>query len=259
MLGKTKQDYASIVRWMSFANQEILIPLAGWFRPLVGRDPYNKKAVDDAHKATLKAIGVLEQHLLVNTFLVGERLTLADFYAASIVSRGFEFVLDKKFRSENPNVTRWYETVYHQPIYSDVAGEIKLVDQAVKYEQPKKEKAPKEKKEKKEEPKPKAKEVDEDGEEEEPAPKPKSKHYCETLPKATWNLDDWKRKYSNCGEDYRSVMPWFWENLNTKEYSIWRLDYGYNHDLSFDFVAANMAGKRALGFRHCIFHTNRCY
>ena len=256
MLGKTKQDYASIVRWMSFANQEILIPLAGWFRPLVGRDPYNKKAVDDAHKATLKAVGVLEQHLLVNTFLVGERITLADFYATSIVSRGFEFVFDKKWRSEYPNVTRWYETVYHQPIYSDVAGEVKLVDQAVKYEQPKKEKAPKEKKEKKEDPKPKAKEVEED-DEYEPATAAKPKHPCDLLPKATWNLDDWKRKYSNCGDKYRTVMPWFWENLNTEEYSIWRLDYDYNHELSLDWLAKNLIGKGILVLSFCLSHTDK--
>ena len=44
LLGKTKQDYASILRWMSFANSEVLPKLAGWFLPLVGRSPYNKKA-----------------------------------------------------------------------------------------------------------------------------------------------------------------------------------------------------------------------
>ncbi|CRK38558.1 hypothetical protein BN1708_020538, partial [Verticillium longisporum] len=43
LLGKTKQDYASILRWMSFVNSEVLPPLGGWFRPLLGRDPYNKK------------------------------------------------------------------------------------------------------------------------------------------------------------------------------------------------------------------------
>ena len=243
---------------MSFANQEVLVPLAHWFRPLTGRDPYNKKSVDDAQKAALKAVGVLEQHLLVNTFLVGERVTLADFYAASIISRGFEFVLDKKWRSENPNVTRWYETIYHQPIYSEVAGEIKLVDEAVKYEPPKKEKAPKEKKEKKEEPKPKEKEVDED-EEEPAAPAPKPKHPCDALPKASWNLDDWKRKYSNCGKKYRTVMPWFWENLNTEEYSIWRLDYLYNHELTQGFMASNTICKRTLGVKVSLCRTNKCH
>ncbi|CRJ91088.1 hypothetical protein BN1723_017029 [Verticillium longisporum] len=69
LLGKTKQDYASILRWMSFVNSEVLPPLGGWFRPLLGRDPYNKKAVEDSSKVALKAVGAIEQHLQNNTYL----------------------------------------------------------------------------------------------------------------------------------------------------------------------------------------------
>lgn len=92
LLGKTKEDYASILKWLSFANSEILPQLGAWFRPLIGRDPYNKKSVDAAQEKTLKTIAILEKHLLANTFLVGERLSLADFFVAGIVSRGYEFV-----------------------------------------------------------------------------------------------------------------------------------------------------------------------
>lgn len=230
---------------MTFANQEVLVPLANWFRPLIGRDPYNKKSVDDAQKATLKAVGVMEQHLLLNTFLVGERITLADLYAAGVVSRGFQFVFDKQWRSGHPNVTRWYETVHNQPIYSAVAGEPKFTDEAVKYEPPKKEKAPKKKEEKKEEPKPKAKEVqeDEEEEEEEAAPAPKPKHPLDALPKPTFDLNEWKRQYSNCKKNYRSVMPWFWEHINLEEYSLWRMDYKYNHELRVPYMSSNLICK----------------
>jgi len=92
LLGKSKQDYASILKWMSFSNTEVLSPLGNWFRPLIGRDPYNKKNVDAAQVTALKAIDVVERHLLLNTFLVGERLSLADIFSASIFARGFELV-----------------------------------------------------------------------------------------------------------------------------------------------------------------------
>jgi len=92
LLGGTKQDYASILRWMSFANSEILQNLGGWFRPLIGRGQYNKKSVDTAQANALKAVGVLEKHLLTQTFLVGERLTLADLFATSVLARGFQYV-----------------------------------------------------------------------------------------------------------------------------------------------------------------------
>ena len=100
LLGKTKQDYATILRWMSYANTEILTPLGGWFRPIIGRDPYNKKNVEDSMKAVAAKVKVMEDHLMINTYLVGERLTLADLFCASIVGRGYDFVFDKQWRDE---------------------------------------------------------------------------------------------------------------------------------------------------------------
>lgn len=242
LLGKTKQDYASILRWMSFANHEILPSVAGFFRPLIGRDPYNKKSVDDYMKASYKAVDVLEKHLLLNTFLVGERMTLADLFAVSTLSRGFEFLFDKKWRAENPNVTRWYETIHNQPIYAEIAGEPKYIDEAIKNQPPKKDQPPKAAKKEqapKAEPKPKAKEADDEEEEDQPAPKPK--HPLEALGKPTMILDDWKRTYSN--EDTRRVaLPWFWEHFKPEEYSLWRVDYKYPEELTMTFMTSNLIG-----------------
>ncbi|MCJ1282992.1 hypothetical protein MMC26_002319 [Xylographa opegraphella] len=265
LLGKTKQDYASIVRWMSFANHEVLPTIAGWFRPLVGRDPYNKKNVDDSMKAALKVVGVLEQHLLINTFLVGERITLADIFTAGVITRGFQYFFDKAWRSANPNVTRWYETVYNQPIYSAVADKLNFIDEAMKNTPPasaKKDASTKKEKEpaaKKEAPKPKAKEVEDEEEEEVQAPKPK--HPLEALPKATLVLDDWKRKYSN--EETREVaLPWFWENFKSDEYSLWKVDYKYNDELTQVFMSSNLIGgffARLEGSRKYIFGAASVY
>jgi len=235
LLGKTKQDYASILRWMSFANQEVLTPLGGWFRPIIGRDPYNKKNVDEAQKAALKAVQVFEEHLLTHTYLVGERLTLADIFAASIFARGFQYFFDKKWRSENPNVTRWYETVYNVPSYTAVAGKLEFIEEAIKNVPPKKETPPKQAK-----PAAKPKETAaEEEEEEKPAPKPK--HPLDLLPRATFVLDDLKRTYSN--EETREVaLPWFWEKTNFEEYSLWKVDYKYNDELTMTFMTSNLIG-----------------
>lgn len=230
---------------MSFANTEVLPRISAWFGPLVGRDPYNKKHVEDSMKAALKAMHVLEEHLLVNTYLVGERLTLADLFTAGVLARGWQYFFDKKWREENPNVTRWYETVANQPIYSAVAAKIPFIETAIPNQPPKKEAAPKkEQAKKKEEPKPKAKQADEE-EEDEPAPAPKAKHPLEALGRSTFVLDDWKRKYSN--EETREVaLPWFWENANFEEYSLWRVDYKYNDELTQVFMTSNLIGKHQL-------------
>ena len=230
---------------MSFANTEIIPPIGGVVRPLIGRDPFNKKNIDESLKAANQAVGVLDQHLLVNTFLVGERITLADLFTTSCLARGYQYLFDKKWRADHPNVTRWYETVYNQPIYSAVVDKLQFIDEAAKLQAPKqatKEKqAPKEKKEQpKAAPKPKAQEPEEDEEEAAPAPKPK--HPLEALPKPTLALDDWKRKYSN--EETREIaLPWFWENLNSEEYSLWKMDYRYNDELTMTFMTSNLIGQ----------------
>ena len=241
LLGKTKQDYASIVRWMSFGNFEVLPSIARAFRPLKGLDPYNKKNADEGFKAMMEAAHVIEEHLLVHTFLVGERMTLADLFMAGMLSRGFDFFFDKKWRSENPNVTRWYETVYNQPIYSAVVPKLEFIDEAIKYVPPKKEEKPKQEKAAKAPKaaeKPKAKEPEDEEEEDKPAPKPK--HPLEALPKPTIPLDEMKRKYSN--EDTPVALKWFWENFNPEEYSLWKVDYKYNDELTMTFMTSNLIG-----------------
>lgn len=50
-----------------------------------------------------------------------------------------------------------------------------------------------------------------------------------------------KRKYSN--EETREVaLPWFWENVNFEEFSIWRMDFKYNDELTMTFMSNNQIG-----------------
>lgn len=226
LLGKTKQDYASIVRWMSFANSEVLARLGPWYRPLMGLDGYNKKTVDEAAKAAVAALSVLEKHLTENTYLVGERITLADIFAAALLTRAFATVLDKKYRSENPAVTRWYTTVVNQDSFKAV-HEAKFAEECIKYTPPKKEEKPK---------------AAAPAAEEKPAAEaPKPKHPLEALGKPTLVIDEWKREYSN--NDTREVaLPWFWKNYKPEEYSLWKVAYKYNDELKLTFMANNLIG-----------------
>ncbi|KAA8572877.1 hypothetical protein EYC84_003442 [Monilinia fructicola] len=224
LLGKTKQDYASILKWMSFFNTEVISSLGGWFRPLLGRDPYNKKNVDDSIKATAKVISVIEEHLLNNTYLAGERITLADLFAAGVISRGFEFFFGKEWRAQNPNTARWYTTVYNQPIYSAVVDPLVLIDEPkLKNQAPKKAEQPKAEKPKKEAPKPKAKE-----------------HPLEALPKSTIPLDEWKRQYSN--QETPDASSGSGRTTTQRSSSLWAVDYKYNDELTQTFMTSNLIG-----------------
>ena len=223
---------------MSYFNSEVLPKLGGWFRPLLGKDPYNKKAVEESSKAALAAIAIVEKHLADKTYLVGERLTLADLFATGIIARGFEYFFDKEWREKNPHVTRWYTTVYNQPAYSAVAPEFTLLDTPkLTNVPPKKPEAPK-KEAKKEAPK--KEEARAAAAEEEPAPAPKPKHPLESLPKASMPLDEWKRQYSN--QETPDALKWFWEHVNFEEYSLWKVRYKYNEELTLTFMSSNLIG-----------------
>ena len=193
---------------MSFAIAHLLPGLGASFRPLIGRDPYNKKSVDDALKATEANVKVHEDHLLVNTYLVSERFTLADLFTAGIASRGFQFFWDPEWRSNHPNITRWFNTVISQDIYKAVVENTVFTEKALENKPPagsenknkkeKKEKKPEAAAQPKAEKKPKVKTAAEAEEEEEAAPQaPKAKHPLELLGKPTFVLDDWYVNHCN--------------------------------------------------------------
>jgi elongation factor 1-gamma len=76
-------------------------------------------------------VQILEEHLRARTYLVGERVTLADLFATSVMERAFQYVLDRKWREGHPDVVRWFETVRNAPCYAAVAGELVLAEEAV--------------------------------------------------------------------------------------------------------------------------------
>ncbi|KAJ6142088.1 hypothetical protein N7497_011187 [Penicillium chrysogenum] len=226
LLGKTKQDYASILRWLSFANAEVLPKFGAWYRPLMGLDAYNKKNVDDAAKAALKAVAALETHLTANTYLVGERITLADIFAASLLTRPFATVLDKTWREANPATTRWYNTIINQDAFKAVVPSPQFAEEAIKYTPPKKE--PKAAAPAAAAAAPAAAAAAPAAAPAAEAPKPK--HPLRLL-----------RKFSN--DDVRTVaMPWFWDNFKADEYSLWKVNYRYNNELKLTFMANNLIG-----------------
>merc|ERR1712082_80977 len=106
-------------------------------------------------------------------------------------------------------------------------------EKPAKRKKPAQEKKPAEKKEKK----PKE---DEEGDIDLAPAEPKQKDPFADMPKGTFDLEEWKRFYSN-NEEPASVA-WFWENFDHENYSIWRGDYKYNSELTMVFMSCNLIG-----------------
>lgn len=233
LLGKNKEEYALILKWLSLSNTELLPAIANAFSPLIGRQPYNKKQVDEALTYSNKVAAVFEERLINFTYLVGERLTLADIFVATMFARGFDHLYGTEWRKEHPGITRWFKTIIQSDILKDEFNNYQFREKPVEFVPPKKEKKaaqqPKENKAKEEKP-------------EQPAPAPKPKHPLEALGKAKVSLEDWKRFYSN--EETREVaIPHFWEKVyDPSEWSLWKVDYKYNDELTLTFMSNNLIG-----------------
>jgi len=255
--GKTDLEKAQVLQWVSFADSEILPSSCAWVFPLLGILPYNKRTEERAKEDVKQALNVLNQHLLNNTFLVGERVTLADIVVFTTLLNAYQHVLEPAFRGPYGNVTRWFTTVLNQPQVLKVVKNVTLAEKAIEFD-PKKypeflaktgsqtqqqQQQPQAKKEKKPAPAKKEKEPAEPAEELDAAElalaaEPKAKDPFEALPKGTFNFDDFKRCYSN--EDEAVSIKYFWEKFDPENNSIWFGEYKYNDELTKVFMSCNL-------------------
>merc|ERR1712243_356302 len=113
---------AQVVQWMCMADNEILPASCTWVFPTMGIMQYNKNATDRAKEDIKAALKTLNDHLLTRTYLVGERVTLADIAVACTLLSLYKQVLDPSFRKPFMNVTRWFTTVINQPNAKAVIG-----------------------------------------------------------------------------------------------------------------------------------------
>jgi elongation factor 1-gamma len=247
---------AQIVQWMSWADNEILPASCTWVFPCMGIMQFNKVATDRAKEDVKSALKCLNDHLLTHTFLVGERISLADIATACTLLNLYKHVLEPNFRKSFGNVNRWFTTVINQPNVKAVIGDFALCTKMAEFDAKKfaefsgkgdnkKGKGEKKKEEKKKaEPKPKQEKKKPEPKEEDDelglALPAKKKDPLDELPKGSFDMEEWKRFFSN--NDEEEAVKWFWEHFDTENYSIWKGDYNYNDELTLTFMSANLIG-----------------
>jgi len=71
-----------------------------------GAMQFNKSQTERAKEDVKKAMKVLNDHLLHHTFLVGERISLADIAVACTMFHLYQHVMDPEFRYEKLIIVR---------------------------------------------------------------------------------------------------------------------------------------------------------
>eukprot|EP00088_Acartia_fossae_P048117 TRINITY_DN5241_c0_g1_i1.p1 TRINITY_DN5241_c0_g1~~TRINITY_DN5241_c0_g1_i1.p1 ORF type:complete len:1381 (+),score=416.02 TRINITY_DN5241_c0_g1_i1:46-4188(+) len=252
LVGKTDAEKACVMQHLFYCENELRHHVAGWVNPT--QEPVegcNPGTVAKSKELLLNHLKVLDSILVHKTYLVTERVTLADLVTCATLMPAFQHVIDGGARKNLRHVTRWFNTILHQPQVLKAVGEMKLCEVEAKALPPAKggkEKAKggegkaKDNKNKKQEKKPEKKA------EPKPAEKPtddmppieKKKDPLEGLPKGSFDLEEWKRFYSNNDED--KSVEYFWKNFDSENYSIWRCDYRYNDELALVFMSCNLIG-----------------
>ncbi|GMG45102.1 unnamed protein product [Ambrosiozyma monospora] len=139
LLGKNAKEYAQVLKWLSFGTAEFLTNSTNAFAGLLGAVPYNKRVVDDAQAAFNAHVEkVIEPRLKEFTYLVGERLTLADLFVASTLYRPLTTFAGSEWRAKHPYITRWFNTVAATPYLSYFFDSVKLADKPIDPPKPQK-------------------------------------------------------------------------------------------------------------------------
>jgi elongation factor 1-gamma len=238
---------ALVQQWMFFADQEIMIKVATANAIFSNRYPYHKGIYTAILDSVNARLATLEQVLLDRTWLVGERITLADVFVATALTNAFSGPIDASMRAKIPNVVRYLNTFVNQEKLKSIFdnGNPELTQERTYQppakpaaaEKPKAAASPAEKKEKA----PKKKEVDEEEEEPLVPAEPKVKNPLDDLPKSAFNLEEWKRQYSNL-DTRKEALPWFYEKFDREGFSVWRVDFKYNTELTQVFMSSNQIG-----------------
>lgn len=251
--GNTLEERTQVLQWLSYGGRDVESAVLSWVYPALGlveSTPVNVQRAKDELKRVFEFVN---QYLKTRTFLVGDRLSLADVSLAADLLLAYEHVVDEAFRQPFTNVNRWFQTVVNQPQFKKVVSQVTLCAKAVEYDpkrfaQAKKQPAqePKEKKAKepakpKEQPKPVATAKDEEEEDDLLAQEPKQNDPFAAMPKGNFNMDEFKRTYSN--EDTLTVaLPYFWKHFEKEFYSLWYCEYKYSEELTQTFMSSNLIG-----------------
>lgn len=246
---------ALVLQWISYTDNHIQPCVAAWVYPCLGH-PVSAVSPQAARQEVLKILNYLNNHLFTRTFFVGQRISLADITVFSSLLPAYRYVLEPNVRKSFINLTRWFKTILNQDQVISILGKVSLCEKAVQNEKVSKKEDNKAVKNKiKTDKKSEKKNIkgdkkatvtcedntlngDFDAADEVLIAEPKAKDPFEKFPKSSFDLDDFKRFYSN--EDESKSIPYLWEKVNIDEWSFWYSEYKYPEELTQVFMSCNL-------------------
>jgi len=130
LFGANPVQSAQVDSWITFTSTELSNPLATWIATAESAEEEAIARAKASSSETRKILSSIDQHLKNCTFLVGERITLADIVLASTLLPGLKTVIDERARKPFKSVVRWFKTVVNNAVVASVLGEVQIVDES---------------------------------------------------------------------------------------------------------------------------------
>jgi elongation factor 1-gamma len=238
--GTDARAAAKIQQWINFADNEILPSACKWVFPTLGITQFNKQDTEQAKEHIKRCLNVLNVYLTTRTYLVGERITLADIVTSANLLLLYKQVLEPSFREPYENVNRWFLTIVNHPEFVKISNQTVLCEKEAKPDTKKYAEIHGAGDSTKAAASP-PKKVQKPKQEEEPMDEaPKEVDPLATAPKGTFDFDAFKRSFSN--EDVKTkAIPLLWETFDPEHYSIWKQTYKFKDELTMTFMSSNLA------------------
>ncbi|CAD8078216.1 unnamed protein product [Paramecium sonneborni] len=268
LYGANAFQQSLVDQWIDWTVNELDPNFMTTFPQLWGYVPTDEDSFKSAKNIINNKLKQLETHFKNSTFLVGNKLTIADIILIVRIAPFFTLLIDEKTRKSYPSLMKWFTTVTELPQFLKNFGRVRLCkeafplpkqvlqqneqktkDEKSKEQKPKEEK-PKEQKKKDEKPKeqkkkdeklkeqkPKEAQKQQAQEDDEPVIE-KKKNPLDLLPPSPFNIDDYKRTFF-AEKDIAKNIEQLFSTVDTQGLSLWIITYNKSQNEGKQLILTN--------------------
>ncbi len=95
--GSNLREETTVLRWASFTNYELLLPIMAWIQPIIGRAPSSPEILGKAEEGCELTVRAIDTEIKGKQYLVGDTLSFADLFVVSGLARGYKYVKTQYF------------------------------------------------------------------------------------------------------------------------------------------------------------------
>jgi len=138
LLPKSLEDQALVDQWVHLVESELFNNTVFTWLLCQGRfGPYSKELHEIFTTKERRVLSTINKHLEDRTYVVGDRITLADLTLASALAIALPHTLDKEQRTNFSNVIKHFELLAAEPSLKELFGGIKYAEKLIQNESPK--------------------------------------------------------------------------------------------------------------------------